>query len=202
MARKKISAIDDLTPDPLNANRGTERGAALLEDSLRRYGAGRSILADRNGVVIAGNKTLEKAAELGIPIRTIPTKGTELVVVVREDLDLINDPADKARALAYFDNRVGELDLSWDTEQILADLDVVPELEDLFPLDSGYEEDDEGTPTPKASGAAARKILQSLIPDLEAIAEEGILPTGEYVADSVREWAAGWISTIHATGEV
>ena len=55
---QKITELDDLLPDTSNANRGTARGRELLEHSLREYGAGRSILADRNGVVIAGNKTL------------------------------------------------------------------------------------------------------------------------------------------------
>ena len=44
--------------DSRNANKGTERGLALLDKSLRQYGAGRSILVDKNGRVIAGNKTL------------------------------------------------------------------------------------------------------------------------------------------------
>jgi hypothetical protein len=48
--------IERLAPDKRNANRGTVRGRALLEDSLRRYGAGRSILADKHGNIIAGNK--------------------------------------------------------------------------------------------------------------------------------------------------
>jgi hypothetical protein len=33
--------LSDLTPDSHNANKGTERGRALLEKSLRQYGAGR-----------------------------------------------------------------------------------------------------------------------------------------------------------------
>ena len=45
-----MKTIRDLTPDPSNANRGTERGSALLETSIERYGLGRSIVADRNGV--------------------------------------------------------------------------------------------------------------------------------------------------------
>ena len=84
---KQINSIDDLTPDPRNANKGTERGAVQLENSLRDYGAGRSILVDKHGVVIAGNKTLEQAASLGLEVETIRTDGNKLVVVQREDLD-------------------------------------------------------------------------------------------------------------------
>lgn len=112
--------MDRLTPDSRNANKGTVRGRALLEDSLRRHGAGRSILADKHGNVIAGNKTLESAADLGLPVRFVQTDGTELVVVQRTDLDL---DSESGRSLAYLDNRVAELDLSWDVAELLADRD-------------------------------------------------------------------------------
>jgi hypothetical protein len=56
--KAKSPSIRDLTPDPRNANKGSERGTGMLEHSLRSYGAGRSILADKHGVIIAGNKTL------------------------------------------------------------------------------------------------------------------------------------------------
>jgi DNA modification methylase len=41
--------------------------------------------------------------------------------VQREDLDLADDDSG-AREMAFADNRVGEVDLSWDPEQILADI--------------------------------------------------------------------------------
>ena len=54
-------------------------------------------------------------------MRTIETDGQELVVVRRSDLDLATD--EKARRLAYLDNRASELGLEWDVEQMLADLE-------------------------------------------------------------------------------
>ena len=119
VTQKRIEAAS-LHPDPHNANKGTKRGRALLEQSIKQHGAGRSILADKHGVIIAGNKTLETAEGLGLPVRIIESDGTELVVVQRTDLDLEHDPA--ARALAYADNRVGQVDLEWDAEQMKADL--------------------------------------------------------------------------------
>ena len=118
----RVRSNEDLQLDPRNANRGTPRGRALLESSLREYGAGRAVLTDRDGVLIAGNKTFEVAQRLGIPTRVIETDGQELVVVSRRDLHLASDP--KARALAIADNRVGELDLDWDPailQQLQAD---------------------------------------------------------------------------------
>ena len=105
-------SLADLTPDPLNANRGTARGREALARSLQQFGAGRSVVTDRFGVVIAGNKTAEQAKAQGIPLRVVKTDGTHLIAVQRDDLDLATDP--RARALALADNRVGELDLEWD----------------------------------------------------------------------------------------
>jgi hypothetical protein len=111
----RLRVVTDLRPDPRNANRGTTRGRQLLEDSLRSYGAGRAILADRYGHVIAGNKTAEIARRLQLPIRVIESDGRQLVVVRRTDLDVSRDP--RAQQLALADNRVGELDLEWEANR-------------------------------------------------------------------------------------
>lgn len=110
---KTIRKLTDLTPDSRNPNRGTERGVYAVETSLEKYGAGRSILVDARGRVIAGNKTLQAAADKGFGVDVIQTTGDRLVVVQRTDLDL-DDPAGAARALSVADNRAGELGLDWD----------------------------------------------------------------------------------------
>lgn len=109
--------------DEFNANQGTERGKKLLKESLEQLGAGRGIVCDRNGVVLGGNKTLEQAQELGIPVEYIHTSGDRLVVTVRDDLDLEED--DRARLLAFSDNRISELSLSWDSEILQTDIDLL-----------------------------------------------------------------------------
>jgi hypothetical protein len=101
-----------------------------LEESLRRYGAGRSVLADRKGRVIAGNKTVARATQMGLPIRVVQTDGKELVVVQRADLDLEHDRS--ARQLAVADNRVSELDLEWDGDVLKAFRDEGLDLEPFF----------------------------------------------------------------------
>jgi len=112
-----------LRPDSQNANEGTQRGRGLLEKNLRKLGAGRSILADKNGNIIAGNKTIEGAAEIGLPVRIVETDGKELVVVKRMDLDLYSETDKRGRTLAYADNKVAELDLWWKPEQIVSDFE-------------------------------------------------------------------------------
>jgi hypothetical protein len=123
MAKVTQRKISEYKQDSANANIGTERGVYMLEHSLEEFGAGRSLLSDKNGVLIAGNKTQERAADLGITdVIEVETDGTQLVVVKRTDLDLADDPEKRARGLAYADNRAGEVGLSWDAARMLADL--------------------------------------------------------------------------------
>lgn len=118
----RTATLDDLKLDPRNANRGTPRGAGAVEDSLREFGAGRSLLVDKHGVTIAGNKTLEAAKRLGLSeVVVVETDGQQLVVVKRKDLDIARDP--KAKALAVADNRASEVGLEWDTEVLAALID-------------------------------------------------------------------------------
>lgn len=111
--------ISRLQLDSNNANRGTDRGKLALAASLKDLGAGRSILIDKRGRVIAGNKTLEQAIAAGHKdIVVVKTDGKKLVAVQRQDLDLAKHK--KAKALAIADNRVGELDLEWDPDALAA----------------------------------------------------------------------------------
>ena len=57
------------------------------------------------------------------------TDGKQIVAVQRTDLDI--DSAE-GRGLAYADNRVGELSLDWDAEQVLADINAGVDLSALF----------------------------------------------------------------------
>jgi DNA modification methylase len=111
--------INELKQDEKNANRGTKRGGAMLRDSLRRSGAGRSILLDKNGRIIAGNKTAIAAGSLGMEnVQVVQVDGRQLVAVQRMDLDLDTDVV--AQELAIADNRVGEVSLAWDAAVLAA----------------------------------------------------------------------------------
>lgn len=80
-AIQSIQTIGDLTPDPQNANLGTEWGRDALAQSLREFGPGRAVLIDRHGNIIAGNKTVEEAKRLNIPLQVVKTDGEVLVAV-------------------------------------------------------------------------------------------------------------------------
>ena len=122
--------IKDLIFDDKNANKGTARGRGMLEKSLSKYGAGRSILLDKNNRIIAGNKTAACAGEIGMDnIQIVESDGSKIIAVKRTDLDL-NDKT--ARALAFADNRVAEIDLDWSAEEIARALCDGVAIEDFF----------------------------------------------------------------------
>ena len=69
-------SIQNLVPDPQNARKRTDRSANLIEESLKRYGAGRSIVSDENNRILAGNGTVEGAKAAGIEnVRVVETDG-------------------------------------------------------------------------------------------------------------------------------
>ena len=116
MAKIIETTVESLVPDNLNANKGTEYGQRLLEESLRKFGAGRSILIDKNNRIIAGNKTIENAVNAGLDnVIVVETDGNQIVAVKRKDIDL--DSA-KGRELALADNATGKANLSWDEDAI------------------------------------------------------------------------------------
>jgi len=110
---KRPRKTEEFTPLPSNPNLGTGAGDALIEESLKRFGATRAVVSDRQNVLLAGNHAYKKARDMGIPVRVVETDGRELVVVRRTDLDSVADPQ-KAMELAVADNRTTEVNLQWD----------------------------------------------------------------------------------------
>ena len=108
--------ISDLTPDDKNYNKGSEFGNSLIEKSLRKFGAGRSILLDKNNRIIAGNKTIENAGAIGLDdIIVVETTGNQIVAVKRMDIDL---DSKQGRELALADNASAKANINWDFETI------------------------------------------------------------------------------------
>lgn len=108
--------IESLVPDNKNFNNGTEYGDRLMDESLRKFGLARSIVIDKNNRIIAGNKTAEKAADIGFTdVLVVEVDGNQLVAVKRKDIDL--DSA-KGRELALADNATSKANLAWDESMI------------------------------------------------------------------------------------
>lgn len=108
--------IESIVPDNKNFNKGTEYGDRLIDESLRKFGLARSIVIDKNNRIIAGNKTAEKAADIGFTdVLVVEVDGNQLVAVKRKDIDL--DSA-KGRELALADNATSKANLAWDESLI------------------------------------------------------------------------------------
>lgn len=108
--------IESLVPDNKNFNKGTEYGDRLVDESLRKFGLARSIVIDKNNRIIAGNKTAEKAADIGFTdVLVVEVDGNQLVAVKRKDIEL--DSA-KGRELALADNATSKANLAWDESMI------------------------------------------------------------------------------------
>lgn len=108
--------ISDLKFDDKNFNRHTEYGMGLLEKSLRENGAGRSILIDKDGNIIAGNGIIEAAGSVGLEnVKIIETTGDEIVAVKRTDMTI---DSKEGREMALADNATANVDLSWDEDNI------------------------------------------------------------------------------------
>lgn len=101
----EVTHISELRSDPNNARRHNPRNIGTIGESLQQVGAARSIVIDEDGVVLAGNGTIEAAAEVGITrVRVVETDGNTLIAVRRRGLS----EAQKMK-LALFDNRTNEL---------------------------------------------------------------------------------------------
>src|SRR3990167_5950957 len=113
--KKETKEIDisEIKLDLKNTNKHTQYGMGLLEKSLQKLGAGRSIVLDKDNNVICGNGVSEVNATVGLPIRIVETDGNELIAVKRMDLNITDK---KARELAIADNSIAHKNLEWDTD--------------------------------------------------------------------------------------
>lgn len=134
-----MSNIEELKFDDKNFNKHTEYGMSLLEKSLRDFGAGRSVLVDKDNNIIAGNGIVEAAVSAGITkTRVIETTGDELVVVKRNDVEL---DSRQGREMAIADNATAAADLEWDEDVIKSEREKW-----------GFDEDDWGVSFAVATG--------------------------------------------------
>lgn len=106
-----------LKKDRRNYRLHDENNKRIIGKSLDECGAGRSILADSSGEIIAGNGVFEQAQKRGIKTKLVETDGSELVVVVRKDIA----PGDeKRKLLALADNAASDTS-AWNAELLRQD---------------------------------------------------------------------------------
>jgi DNA modification methylase len=110
-----IRPIADLKLDPKNARKHSEKNIASVVESLRHFGQRKPIVITPDGVVIAGNGTLQAAKKLG---------AQEIACTV------FDGTPQALRAFAIADNRSAEL-AEWDEDELREGLEYIQE---DFPL--------------------------------------------------------------------
>lgn len=114
-----MSSNDKIKFDPCNYRVHGDKNKRLIRKSLEECGAGRSILLDKDDVIIAGNGVYEQAQGLGLKVRVIESDGTELIAIKRKDLSTSDE---KRKLLAFADNYTSDTS-EFDIEAILDDFD-------------------------------------------------------------------------------
>jgi len=113
----EISHISKLRQDARNARKHNPRNVGMIERALNEVGAARSIVIDEEGRILAGNATVEAAAQAGIErVQVVDADGETIIAVRRKGLS----EEQKAR-LALYDNRAAEL-ADWDVDELLESL--------------------------------------------------------------------------------
>ena len=194
MEQEKIINIEELVQDEHNFNKGTDEGGRLMERSFKEMGAGRSVLIDKHGKIIAGNKSQKAAIAAGIKrVRVIETTGDELIAVKRTDVEL---ESEQGRKMALLDNLTTQVNLAWDETELQT---ITGEIEGFDVGDFGFDIKDMPTVLRKNNG-------EDVNPD--DFGDTFTLPDGEkspfqrvafIVADAEAELIKGAIETIKQT---
>jgi hypothetical protein len=111
--------LRDFRPAAHNANTHTPRGLGLLDQSLSEDGYVAPMTATADGEVIDGSARLERVAErFGPDVEPIVIEhdGTRPIIAKRIDIPHANTPI--ARRIALRANRVAQLDLAWNTDEL------------------------------------------------------------------------------------
>jgi ParB-like chromosome segregation protein Spo0J len=100
--------IKDLTPDPQNARQHDDKNLKAIQGSLKQFGQRKPIVLTEDGVIVAGNGTVEAAKRLGwLEIQAVRVPG--------------DWTAEQTKAFALADNRTAEL-ATWNTEVLAGQL--------------------------------------------------------------------------------
>lgn len=110
--------VSEIKQDKRNFRKHSKRNKELIKQSVDECGLGRSVVIDRDGVLIAGNG-LTSVLPKDTPVKVVETDGSELVVVKRTD---IGTDDEKRKKLAMADNATGD-NVEWDMEQLRGALD-------------------------------------------------------------------------------
>jgi len=123
--------IAEFRPLEANPNQHTERGMHQLKQSVEEDGWVAPITVAADGESLDGAARTEVATDKSADsVVVVEHDGTKPVIMVRTDIPDASTPL--ARRIIYRANRIAELDLSWDGQQIAVDLEAGMDLDDMF----------------------------------------------------------------------
>jgi len=121
VAKVEDGSIESFRPQRRNLNKHSQRGMGALEASMRKHGYVAPMTAAASGEIIDGSARLETVANVfDDDVLIVHHDGTRPVVMVRDDIP--DATTNEARAISALANRVAEINLTWDAEELLADL--------------------------------------------------------------------------------
>lgn len=134
MPKVEDGKLSDFRSQDENANAHTERGLKALGDAYDEVGYVAPMTAAANGEMLDGSARLEKASEQ-FPDDALVVRhdGRRPIVMIREDVKDAKSPL--AKRISHGANRIFELDLSWDIDQVLADIEAGVDLDGLWDED-------------------------------------------------------------------
>lgn len=148
--------MDAIKLDSRNYRIHGEENKRLIRKSLSECGAGRSIVIDRDNVMIAGEGVYEQAQALGLKVRIIESDGKELIAIKRTDLSTEDE---RRKLLAFADNHTSDTS-RFDFSAVVEDfgIDVLDEWN--FDIDSfNVDVEDTVKPGKEQAGSLKRRFI-------------------------------------------
>jgi len=103
----------------------------MLESSMRQYGYVSPMTAAADGEIIDGSARIETSANVfGDDAIVVHHDGTKPIIMVRDDIPSADTP--EARAISMAANRIAQVNLDFDAEVILGDLNAGVDLEQFW----------------------------------------------------------------------
>ena len=160
--------ISDISQDPANVRKHSERNLESIAASLRAFGQQKPIVVDKRGVILAGNGTYEAAKRIG----------WDKIKITRTDLS-----GTLATAYAIADNRTAEL-AEWDDTALAEQLRALQSEEfDISTI--GFTEDE----TDRLINDLANTILDAAPEDFNEVDES--IETDKTCPKCGYKWSGG-----------
>ena len=128
----RVRSPEDYQPNPRNTNKGTERGNAAIDASMRDTGFHRGIFVADDGVVVGGNHAYESSVSNGIVTEFVEIEADGTIGVATRRTDWKTHRSKEARKAAIADNRTQQLNLDYNPDELKLELEEITFPAELF----------------------------------------------------------------------